>query len=173
MLNYGNSHQRWPERQRAAGALKTVITATVGGSREFYRLVDMDLRRREFLLAMRESRLREDRLQEMKHELAAMTEEADRLKPIVKAQMEEIAAAQGAQGIEAVATRGLLHIALDSLVSTHNASGTGPPSVTIDRHVVTDLGAISSVQAPGGQTYRCFLFAVEDQGAGMRCEAGK
>jgi hypothetical protein len=44
MQGAGNSTARWPERQQVGGALKTVITATVGGSKEFYRLVDLDIR---------------------------------------------------------------------------------------------------------------------------------
>ena len=60
-----NNVSRWPERQRTAGSLKTVITRTVGASPEFYRLVDLDLRKREFTVTMRETNLRPDRLREM------------------------------------------------------------------------------------------------------------
>jgi len=35
MQRVANSPQRWPERQQAGGSFKTVITATVGGSKEF------------------------------------------------------------------------------------------------------------------------------------------
>ena len=56
---------RWPERQRAGGTLKTTITATVGGSPEFYRLVDLDIRKREFIVTMRETSVRPDRVKEM------------------------------------------------------------------------------------------------------------
>lgn len=173
MQSYGSSNQRWPERQRAAGALKTVITVTVGGSREFYRLVDMDLKRREYLITMRETAVRADRLQEMKNELAEMSEEAKRLNPIVKAQIAALPMSQEGQRIEAIATVGLLSLSLDSFSSTSSARGLDAPSVTIDQHVVTDLGAFSTVRAPGGQTYRCALFGVEDEGAGIRCEPVK
>lgn len=170
MQSYGNSSQRWPERQRVAGSLKGVITATVGGSREFFRLVDMDIKRREYLITMRETSMRADRLQEMKNELAQMTEEADRLKPIIKAQMAAIPVSQDSQRIEAIATLGLLNLALDSFSSTSSARGLDALSITIDQHVVTDLGAFSTVRAPGGQTHRCALFGVEDEGAGIKCE---
>src|SRR5919197_2358383 len=63
MQSFGSSLQRWPERQRAGGALKTVITATVGSSAEFYRLVDLDVRKREFTITMRDGSVRADRLQ--------------------------------------------------------------------------------------------------------------
>lgn len=173
MLHYGNANQRWPERQRAAGALKTVILVTLGGSREFYRLVDMDLKRREYLITMRETSLRPDRLKEMNTELARMAEEANRLKPIVQAQMAAIPAPPEGHRVEAIATQGLLKLALDSLFSTNSARGLDAPSTTIDQHRVTDLGAFSTVRAPGGQVFRCALFGVEDEGAGIRCEAVK
>jgi hypothetical protein len=173
MLHYGNSSQRWPERQRAAGALKTVILVTLGESREFYRLVDMDLKRREYLVTMRETSLRPGRLQEMKTELADMVKEADRLKPVVQAQMAALPAPPEGQRVEAIATQGLLKLALDALFPANSARGLEAPSAIVDQHMVTDLGAFSTVRAPGGQTYRCALFGVEDEGAGMRCEAIK
>jgi hypothetical protein len=170
MQSYGGSNQRWPERQRAASSLKNVITATVGGSREFYRLVDMDLRRREYLIVMRETAIRPDRMQEIKSELAEMAAEANRLKPIVSAQIAAMPVPPEGQLIETIATMGLLSVALDSLSWTNSARGLDAPSVTIDQYVVTDLGAFSTIRAPGGQMYRCMLFGVEDAGAGMRCE---
>jgi hypothetical protein len=173
MQSYGNAAQRWPERQRAAGTLKTVIGVTVGRSREFYRLVDMDLKRREYLITMRDTSVRADRLQEMKKELAQMAEETTRLKPIVKAQLAALPMPQDSQRIESVATLGLLSLALDSFSSTDPASGGGAQSITIEQHLVTDLGAFSTVRSPGGQTYRCALFGVEDEGAGIRCDVVK
>jgi hypothetical protein len=170
MQAYGNSNQRWPERQRAAGALKTVITATVGGSREFYRLVDMDLQRREYLITVRESSLRPDRLQEMNGELAEMAEEAKRLKPIIKEQIAAMPIPQDAQRIETIATLGLLSLAVDSLFSANGARSSDTRSITVDQYVVSDLGAFSTVRAPGGPIYRCALFGSEEDGAGIRCE---
>ena len=86
-----SSVSRWPERQRAAGSLKTIITGTVGASPEFYRLVDLDLRKREFTVTMRDSNLRPDRLREMQDELVAMDEEIAALKPVVKTQLSAVA----------------------------------------------------------------------------------
>ena len=86
-----NSVSRWPERQRVAGSLKTVITSTVGASPEFYRLVDLDLRKREFTVTMRDTNLRPDRLREMQDELVAMDEEIAALKPVVKTQLSAVA----------------------------------------------------------------------------------
>lgn len=172
MKSIGSSGSRWPERQRAGGALKTVITGTVGGSREFYRLVDLDIKRREYLIAMRETSLRADRLQEMNDELVKMNEETNRLKPIVKAQMAAFPLPQDAQRVEGIAAQGLLSLALDSF-SNDGARESDKPSTKIDGHVVTDQGTFSTVRSPEGQTYRCSLYGAGEEGAGMRCEPVK
>src|SRR5437879_8352408 len=44
--------ERWPERQRLAESIKTTYVVTVGASREFNRLVDIDVRRREILVVL-------------------------------------------------------------------------------------------------------------------------
>jgi hypothetical protein len=72
MRRIGNSPESWPARQRAAGTLKTTVTATVGGSAEFFRLVDLDVRKREFIVTLRDGSVRADRMQEMKDELIKM-----------------------------------------------------------------------------------------------------
>lgn len=174
MQRLGNSTSHWPERQQAAGTLKTIITATVGGSAEFYRLVDLDVRKREFTITMRETGLRPDRLQEMKTELVKMNEEVAALKPIVKAQMAGLPVQKDAQQrVEGVATLGLLTLALDAFSSTGSARGLDAPSTKVDQYVVTDLGSFSMVKAPDGLTYRCGIFGVVEDGAGVRCEATK
>jgi hypothetical protein len=171
MQNAGNSTSRWPERQQAGGTLKTVITATVGGSAEFYRLVDLDVRKREFTITMREISLRPDRLQEMKDELAKMNEEIAALKPIIRAQMAAVPVQrEPQQRVEGVATLGLLTLALDAFSSTGSARGLDAPSTKIDQYVVTDLGSFSTVRSQDGQTFRCAVFGVADDGAGIRCE---
>jgi len=43
---------RWPDRQKLAESIKTTYVTTLGGSKEFNRLVDLDLRRREFLITL-------------------------------------------------------------------------------------------------------------------------
>ena len=42
--------ERWFDRQRAGDSLKKTYLVTFGGSREFNRMVDLDVRRREFLI---------------------------------------------------------------------------------------------------------------------------
>jgi hypothetical protein len=104
----GNQLSRWPERQQAAGTLKTVITGTVGASPEFYRLVDLDLRKREFTVTMREDNLRPDRVKEMKDELVSMDEEVAALKPVIKTQLSALTLHEPGEQIDNVATLGML-----------------------------------------------------------------
>jgi hypothetical protein len=170
MQRLNNSPSRWPQRQQLGGELKTVITATVGGSAEFYRLVDLDLRKREFMITMRETSLRPDRLQEMKDELVEMNQEVAALKPIIRTETAVLPVRRDAQQrIEGVATAGLLNLALDAF-SSNRASGLDPPSTRVDQYVITDLGSFSTVRTPEGQTFRCALFGTRDEGAGIKCD---
>ena len=170
MQRVSSSTSRWPERQQIGGNLKTVITATVGGSAEFYRLVDLDVRKREFTINMRETSLRPDRLEEMKDELVKMNQEVAALKPIIRAQTAVLPVQRDArQRVEGVATVGLLSMALDAF-SSNQASGLDTPSTKVDQYVVTDLGSFSTVRTPEGQTFRCTLFSMPDEGAGIKCE---
>ncbi|HEV8721882.1 MAG TPA: hypothetical protein VGW77_14725 [Candidatus Binatia bacterium] len=171
MQRVGNSPQRWPERQQAGGSLKTVITATVGGSTEFYRLIDLDTRKREFVITMRETSLPNDRVQEMKDELVKMSAEVVALKPIIRAQIAALPVQRdGQQRVESVATLGLLTLALESFSSTSGTRGIEAPSTKVDQYVVTDLGSFATVRSPDGQTHRCSVFSIADEGAGMKCE---
>jgi len=170
MQSLGSSPSRWPERQQAAGTLKTVVLATLGGSREFYRMVDLDLRKREFAITMRETNLRADRLQEMKDESVKMNEEIVALKPIVRAQIATIPIQGDAQQrVEGAANRGLLTLALDAF-SASDARGVEAPSTKVDQYVVTDLGSFSTVRAPDGQTFRCTIFNVPEEGGWIKCD---
>jgi hypothetical protein len=170
MQRLNSSTSRWPERQQLGGSLKTVITATVGGSAEFYRLVDLDVRKREFTITMRETSLRPERLQEMKDELVKMNQEVAALKPIIRAQTAVLSVQREAQQrVETVATAGLLNLALDAF-SSNRSSGLEAPSTKVDQYVVTDLGLFSTVRTPEGQTFRCALFGMPDEGAGIKCE---
>jgi len=173
MQRVGSQPERWPDRQRAAGGLKTLIAGTLGASGEFYRLVDLDLRKREFHIAMGDSHLRADRLQEMTSELAQMDEEIVKLKPVVKNQLAAIAAQESAQRIDNIATLGLLGIALESFSAAGAASGFAAPSTKVGQYIVTDLGSASTVRAPDGQSFRCNLFSIADEGSGMRCEPAR
>src|SRR5215475_10675862 len=170
MHRTGNQTSRWPERQRVAGDFKMMITGTVGASSEFYRLVDLDLRRREFILAMREINVGPDRLQEMKDELRQMEEEVAALKPVIKTQLSSISLRNQADRIEDIATLGLLGIALDDF-SSNGARGMEPPSTKVGQYLVTDLGTFSTVKAADGRAFQCAVFGNVDDGAGVRCEA--
>ena len=164
-----SSSSRWPERQRVAGTLKTVITGTVGASPEFYRLVDLDLRKREFTATMRDTNLRPDRLREMQDELVVMDEEIAALKPVVKTQLTAVASHSPGDPIENAATLGLLGMAVDNF-STGRARGPEAPSTRVGQFLVTDLGTFSTVRTPEGQSYRCNVFSVPEEGGGIRCE---
>ena len=173
MQGIGNSVARWPDRQRAGGTLKTIITGTVGASHEFYRLVDLDVKKREYIVTMRETSLRADRLQEMKNELLNIDEDMAALKPIIRSQMANLQLAQEGQAIEGIATRGLLNLALEGFSSSPGGNSFNTPSTNVNQYVVTDLGTFSTVRSPEGQTYRCTMFGTGDEGAGIKCEAAK
>ena len=165
-----NSASRWPERQRVAGTLKTVILGTVGASPEFYRLVDLDLRKREFVATMRDTNLRPDRLREMQDEMVFMDDEIAALKPVIKTQLMAVASHERRDRIENAATLGLLGIAVDSF-----SAGAGPPnpeapSTRVGQYLVTDLGTFSTVRTPEGHSYRCNIFSVPEAGGGITCE---
>lgn len=167
----GSAPSRWPERQRLGGTLKTIITTTVGGSTEFYRLVDLDIRKREFTITLRETSVQPDRVKEMNDELAQMNDEIAALKPVIRTQLAALRV-QGEpnQRIEEAATRGLLSLALDGFSSNGGARGFEAPSTKVDQFLITDHGAFSTVRAPDGQTFRCLLFGIAEGGAGMKCD---
>ncbi len=171
MQGLGGSTARWPERQRAGGTLKLIITATVGGSAEFYRLVDLDVRKREFIITMRETSVRADRITEMKDELSRMNDEIAALKPVVRTQLAALRVqSDREQRVEEAATRGLLSLALDSFATNGSRRGLETPSTKVGQFVVTDLGAFSTVRAPDGQIFRCVIFGVAEDGAGIKCD---
>ena len=173
MQSLGGSPSRWPERQQAAGTLKTVVLATLGGSREFYRMVDLDLRKTEFAIAMHQTTLRADRLQEMKDELVKMNDEVVALKPIVRAQIATIPIQGDAQQrVEGAATRGLLTLSLDAF-SASDARSVEARSTKVDQYVVTDLGSFSTVRSPEGQNFRCTVFNVPEEGGWIKCDPVK
>ena len=169
MQRVGSQPSRWPERQQAATMLKGVITGTLGASAEFYRLVELDLRKREFVLTMRETNVRADRLTEMKQELLQMDEEIAALKPVIKTQLNAVKIADQPTEIESVATLGLLGIAVDGFSAT-GGRGLDAPTTTVGRYVVSDLGSFATVRSPQGQVYRCTLFGQIEDGVGVRCE---
>jgi len=169
MQRVGNQPGRWPERQHAATALKGVITGTLGSSSEFYRLVDLDLRKREFVLTMRETNVRADRVNEMKQELVQIDDEIAALKPVIKTQLNAVKIADQPSEIESIATLGLLGLAVDGFSAT-GGRGLEAPSTKVSEYVITDLGSFSTVRSPKGQMYRCTLFGQVEDGVGIRCE---
>jgi hypothetical protein len=173
MQRIGNSPERWPDRQRTGGTLKTVVTATVGGSGEFFRLVDLDVRKREFTITMRDGSVRADRMQEMKDELIKMDEEIASLKPVVRSQLAVLPLrGEAQQQVESAATLGLLNLAVDGF-SSAGPRGLDAPSTRVDQYLITDLGSFATVRGPDGHTHRCTIHDVPDEGAGIRCEPVK
>jgi hypothetical protein len=165
--------ERWPDRQRLAESIKTAHVATLGGSREFNRLVDLDLKRRELIIAERQGGLKPDRSKQIHAELAALNEQIDGLTSIVKGQFASrpLHGDAASQTIETVATIGLLNLAIDAFSSTAGASSSLQASTQVGAYVVIDEGLVSSVKTPEGQTFRCTTAVVPDEGAFMRCEA--
>src|SRR5215475_5372479 len=78
--------ERWFDRQRAGDSLKKTYLVTFGGSREFNRMVNLDVKSREFLITLRASSLNPERVREMKEELVSMGKDVDSLKEMVKNQ---------------------------------------------------------------------------------------
>lgn len=174
MHSLGASPLRWPDRQRAGGTLKEIITVTVGASPEFFRLIDLDIRRREFEITMRETQLPAERLKEMKAELVQMNDEIGALKPVIRTQLASLRLdSQVEPAVEEAATRGLLSLALEEFSSNGGERGLEAPSTKVGRYVVTDLGSFATVRAPDGQSFRCVVFGVAEEGAGMKCDPVK
>ena len=163
----------WPDRQRAAESLKKNYLLTMGASQDFNRLVELDLRRREFLLTLREPRLRSERATEIKEELPAIDGEIDRLLTRVKGQVHRLESRtqEKPRMIEYVATIGLLDLSLDAFSGTGAVRDSTVPRTTVGPYVVTDRGSLTSVDTPEGETYRCMTMLMQEQGAGIRCEA--
>ena len=171
--SFGGQANRWPNRQRAAGELKTVITATVGASSEFYRLVELDLRKTEFIVTMRETSLKPDRLKEMKDELIQMDEEIAALKPVIKTQLNAISQHEHAQRVEDIAALGLLGIALDNFSARGGGRDGEAPTTRVGQYTVTDLGSFSTVRAPDGKMFRCSVFSIPEEGSSVRCDPAR
>lgn len=166
--------ERWFDRQRAGDALKKTYLVTMGGSREFSRMVDLDLRRREFLITLRSSSVPADRAKEMKDELVIMNRDVDVLKEIIKGQVvnAEMRAQEPTQRVERAAAVGLLHLAIDAFSSMGVAAGPNPRTAKVGSYVVSDISpSHSTVRTAEGQFYRCATILVPEEGAAIRCEA--
>lgn len=165
--------ERWFDRQRAGDVLKRVYSVNFGGSREFNRMVDLDVRRREFLVTLRASSVNPDRAKEMKDELVVMHKDVDVLKEIVKGQAAnvELRAQQQPQQVETFAIIGLINIAIDSFASMTIPGGPNPPSARVGRYTVSDFGgSLSTITTPEGHTLRCKTLVYPEVGASIKCE---
>jgi len=170
MEAFGARPERWPERQRMAEFLMSTFAVTLGRSPEFKRLVELDLRKREFMIAL-VNLSSSERAKEMRAELATMNEESDALKAAVKRQIAAIpvAAQEPNRRIEGFATVGLLTLAIDGFFSASNPTGALAATTKVGPYVVTDMRDAASVQTPEGTIFRCSTFVVQDEGAGINC----
>ena len=165
--------ERWADRQRAGDSLKKTYLVTFGGSREFNRMVDLDVRRREFLITLRTSSVNSERVKEMKEELVSINKDVDSLKEIVKSQAAsaELRSQQQPQQLEIVAVIGLVNIAIDSFAAMTVPSGPNPPSTKVGPYVVSDFGGLfSTVRTPEGRIFRCSTLVFSEEEAGIKCE---
>ncbi len=161
---------RWPDRQRLAESIKTTYLVTLGGSRDFNRMVELDLRRRELLIAQRAGGLRPERAREIEDELVRMNEQIDGLTGVVKAQVmnAQVRAQDPSQTMEAVATLGLLNLAIDAFSTTSQANPA--QSSQVGAYTVVDQGLTSVVATPEGKTFVCAATLVPDEGASIHCQ---
>jgi hypothetical protein len=165
--------ERWFDRQRAGDSLKKTYLVTFGSSREFNRMVDLDVRRREFLITLRAFSVNPDRVKEMKDEIAVMNKDVDALKEIVKGQAAnvELRAQQQPQPVETFAIIGLINMAIDSFASMTIPAGSNPPSTRVGRYTVSDFGGLlSTITTPDGHTLRCKTLVYPEEGASIKCE---
>jgi hypothetical protein len=160
--------ERWPDRQRLGESIKTTHLGTLGGSREFNLLIDLDLRRRELIIAQREG-VKPDRARQIDEELRKVDEQIRALLPVVKAQLTNAPARQPEppDAIEAVATVGLLHLAIEDFSPA--GAGSPPHTTALGGYVVSDEGGRVLVTSPEGRKHRCLTELVPQQGAFMRC----
>jgi hypothetical protein len=163
---------RWPDRQRLAESIKTTYVATLGGSREFNRMVELDLRRRELLIAQRAGGLKPERAKEIQDDLLKMNEQIDGLTGIVKGQLmnSQLMVQDPSQTMETVATLGLLNLAIDAFSTSSRANPSSAASAKVGPYVVIDQGLTSSVTTPEGKTFLCATTLVPEQGASIHCQ---
>jgi hypothetical protein len=172
MARLQGSPERWVDRQRLGESLKTTYLMTMGGSPEFNGLVDLDVRKREFLIVLGERSLKPERAKEIREELATMNKNIEDLKGLIKGQLTsvELRSQAEAQRIETVAAIGLIHLALDRFSANSGSTYPSAQLVKIGQYVVADHGNLASVRTPEGQTYRCSTIVVPEQGAAIQCE---
>jgi hypothetical protein len=145
---------------------------TMGGSKEFNRLVELDVKRKEYRIALRANSLRPERAVEVKQELVGIDADVDALTTIVKGQVAARSnsqpQAEPQQVIEGVATVGLLTMAIDNF-SPNGARDVGVPSINVGGYTVIDQKNFTLVKTPQGQTFQCTTVLVQEEGAGINC----
>jgi hypothetical protein len=163
---------RWPDRQRLGNTIKTTYLMTMGGSKEFNRLVELDVKRREYLIALRANALRPDRAAEVKQELIKIDEEIDALSALIKGQISRrtMSGPEPQKFIEGIATVGLLSMAID-IFSQRLPQDVSVPTVTVGGYTIVGQKDIAIVKTPEGQTFRCTTILVQEEGAGIDCAA--
>ena len=163
---------RWPERQKVGNTIRTTFLMTMGGSKEFNRLVELDVKRREYLIALRANSLRPDRAAEVKQELVGIDADIDALTTVVKGQVAARSTSQPQsepqQVIESVATVGLLTMAIDTF-SQNGGGDVAVPSINVGGYTVIDQKNFTFVKTPQGQTFQCTTILVQEEGAGINC----
>ena len=103
-----------------------------------------------------------------------MNDEIGALKPVIRTQLASLRLdSQAEPAVEEAATRGLLSLALEEFSSSGRGRGLEAPSTKVGRYVVTDLGSFAIVRAPDGQSFRCVVFGIAEEGAGIKCEPAK
>jgi hypothetical protein len=126
--------------------------------RSFYRLVDLDLRKREFVLTMRETNVRADRVDEMKQELVQIDDE---IAALIAGHQNAAQCGEGSP-INRLRSRALPLLGCSVWQSTvfqpPAGAGLEAPSTKVSEYVITDLGSFATVRSPKGQMYRCTLF---------------
>jgi hypothetical protein len=177
MAQFEQRPERWADRQAMGEALKTQYRILVGRSPEFDRLVDLDVKRRELLLTLRNPSLKPERAREIKEELAQIDKDREALKNPVKEQVQEAELRtpreqpQRLEAIAAIGAIGLFSLGLDAFSSAGAPTRGTSRSVSVGgRYLVTDHGAFATVRTPEQETYRCLPMIVEEGGAGVRCE---
>jgi hypothetical protein len=160
---------RWAYRQSAKEWLKTQYRTTIGPSREFDRLADLDFKRRELVIALKDPALKPERAVEIKKDLVEMDKDIDALKEAVKAQLAnaELRSQEPSERIVALATLGYLNLRIHAL-SSRNPPG---PSMTVaGTHTLTDHGSFSTLSTPEGKTYRCSFISLGEDAVSIKCE---
>jgi hypothetical protein len=163
---------RWPDRQRLAESIKTTYVATLGGSREFNRMVELDVRRRELWIAQRGGRLRPDRAKEIEDDLIKIDEQIDGLAGVVKGQLmrSQLTLQEPSQPMETVATLGLLKLAIDAFSTSSRQDQSASASTTVGSYIVIDQGLSSLVTSPEGKSFVCTTTIIAEQGAAIHCQ---